>query len=171
MSAGPDLISWQKAIDLLAADSDLTRAVIRLHRAVVERDVEHYPPTSMNLEGRLDPNTGALRNSPRDNRPRFLRIVRASFEKHFKLSDLGAERHDQITHDYKPGFLDLIHQAISEFKISNENQPKAEELRSWFEGQTVAGEQVSANLAKAMTTIARLPERKKGGAVRQRRRG
>ena len=63
-----------------------------------------------------------------------------------------------------PAYLALIHGAIKEFKISDENQPKAEALQAWFRTQTVNGEKVSKNLARAMTTICRSPERKKGGA-------
>jgi hypothetical protein len=70
-----------------------------------------------------------------------------------------------------PAYLQLIHQAISEFKITDDNQPKATALQEWFSQQTVAGEQVSGNLAKTMATIARLPERKKGGAHPRRSKG
>jgi hypothetical protein len=72
---------------------------------------------------------------------------------------------------YLPEYVALILRAISEYGISDSNQPKAEELRNWFERQSVNGEQISANLARAMTTIVRRPDRKKGGAIARRRKG
>jgi hypothetical protein len=167
----PNTISWDEAIDQLAKGTDRTTATKRLYRAVVDRTIDHRPPLAIPLEGRLDPNTGAARMSSRDHRPRFLRIVRSDFERHFQLGDRDDARDGQIACGYMPGYLALIHRAIRELKITTNNQPKAEVLQKWFREQNVAGERVSKNLARTMTTIAREPERKRGGAIPQRSKG
>jgi hypothetical protein len=72
---------------------------------------------------------------------------------------------------YMPEYLQLIHRAIEEHKMRDDHQPKAETLQAWFRNQTVAGERISDNLARAMTTIARRPDRKRGGALKRPRKG
>lgn len=67
---------------------------------------------------------------------------------------------------YRTPYLDLIDQAIAEFQISDDVQPKKDNLVDWFKTQTVEGESVSENLAGAMATLVRLPASQRGGARR-----
>jgi hypothetical protein len=64
---------------------------------------------------------------------------------------------------YETEWLRLMRQAIAHFKITEENQPLADELRDWFSSQTADGQRVSANMAKAMATFVRLPKYTRGG--------
>jgi hypothetical protein len=70
-----------------------------------------------------------------------------------------------------PAYLALIHRAIKEFQISDDNQPKLNILSAWFRSQDVNGKKVSERLAKAMASIVRRPESMRGGAHRQKRKG
>jgi hypothetical protein len=98
--------------------------------------------------------------------PHCLRVVRSDFERHFCLDN--AQRKSPPSGNYIPGYLALIYRAIGDFNIADGNRPKAEVLRDWFEKQSVDGEPISKNLAKALTTIVRRPDRKKGGAIPRR---
>jgi hypothetical protein len=68
--------------------------------------------------------------------------------------------------DYSTPYLDLLHAAIAEFAISEERQPKKDNLVEWFRAQKVEGEPLSENLASAMATLVRLPSSQRGGAKR-----
>jgi hypothetical protein len=70
------------------------------------------------------------------------------------------------TTDYRSPYLDLLHRAIAEWKITEDNQPKKESLLDWFREQTIEGEPISENLASAMATLVRLPASQRGGARR-----
>jgi hypothetical protein len=161
----PETISWGEAIERLAHGGDAAAAAERLCRAVVDRVIGHYPPTTIQLHGHLDFRTGAWRMHA-NGTPHYLRVVRSDFERHFCLDN--DQRKSPPSEGYMPGYLALIYQAIAKFKITDGNQPKAEELREWFETQSVNGERISRNLAKALTTIVRRPDRKKGGAIPRR---
>jgi hypothetical protein len=171
MSAEPeaDIISWQDAVCLLA-ELGIDEPARKLRDAVVNRLVRHYPPTTLALNWYLfDETTGVLRMHKRDDNPRHLSVVRDDLDKHFKLRDAANER--QTSNAYMPEYLALILQAIRRFGISDENQPKVEELRGWFCAQIAGGEKVSKNLARAMATIVRRADRKKGRALPHRRKG
>jgi hypothetical protein len=68
--------------------------------------------------------------------------------------------------DYRSPYLDLLHRAIAEWEITEDNQPKKESLLDWFREQTIEGEPISENLASAMATLVRLPASQRGGARR-----
>jgi hypothetical protein len=104
----------------------------------------------------------------RDDQSRQLRVVFSDFESHFQLEPAG---NCTVFGSYMPAYLTLIHQAIKEFQISDENQPKLDVLSTWFQSKVVNGKNVSERLAKAMATIARRPERMAGGAHSQKRKG
>jgi hypothetical protein len=59
---------------------------------------------------------------------------------------------------YSTPQLNLMYEAIAALGISEANQPKAEELRQWFEARGV-----SNNIATAMVTIIRSPKLSRGG--------
>jgi hypothetical protein len=162
---GPETISWDEAIERLAQGGDQAAAEERLGCAVADRVIGHYPPTAIPLRDRLDFRTGAWRVHA-NGTPNYLRVVRSDFERHFSLDN--DQRKLAPSEGYMPGYLALIYRAIGEFNITDGNQPKAEVLRKWFETQLVEGEPISRNLAKALTTIVRRPDRKKGGAIPRR---
>jgi hypothetical protein len=166
----PETISWEEAINRLLAAHDGNRdeAAEQLHRAVVDRLIGHRPPTSVPLQGRLDCKTGELRMHAHDNHPRRLRVVLPDFERYFQLVTAGD---NAAVGRYMPAYLALIHQAIRELQISDDNQPKLDTLSGWFRNQVVNGKNVSERLAKAMATIVRRPERMAGGAHSQKRKG
>jgi hypothetical protein len=68
--------------------------------------------------------------------------------------------------NYSTPYLDLLRAAIAEFAITEERQPKKDNLVDWFRTQTIEGEIVSENLASAMATLVRLPSSQRGGAKR-----
>lgn len=68
--------------------------------------------------------------------------------------------------DYSTPYLDLLRAAIAEFAITEERQPKKDNLVDWFRSQKVEGEILSDNLASAMATLVRLPSSQRGGAKR-----
>jgi hypothetical protein len=68
--------------------------------------------------------------------------------------------------EYSTPYLDLLRAAIQEFRISEDYQPKKDNLVDWFRAQEVEGEPVSENLASAMATLIRLPASQRGGAKR-----
>jgi hypothetical protein len=80
----------------------------------------------------------------------------------------GSEKASQA---YVPGYLAVVFRAIREHDITDDNQPKAEALQEWFQQQSVDGEPISQNLARAMTTIVRRPDRRKGGIHRRQKKG
>ena len=67
---------------------------------------------------------------------------------------------------YSTPYLDLLRAAIAEFAITEERQPKKDNLVDWFRTQKVEGEVLSDNLASAMATLVRLPSSQRGGAKR-----
>ena len=68
--------------------------------------------------------------------------------------------------DYTTPYLDLLHAAIAHFAITDDNQPKKDNLVDWFREHQVDGETLSENLASAMATLVRLPSSQRGGAKR-----
>lgn len=67
---------------------------------------------------------------------------------------------------YTTPYIELLHNSVSEFGISDQSQPKKECLVDWFKAQKVDGEPLSDNLANVMATIVRLPSSQRGGARR-----
>ena len=67
---------------------------------------------------------------------------------------------------YSTPYLDLLRAAIAEFAITEEHQPKKDNLVDWFRTKKVEGEILSENLASAMATLVRLPSSQRGGAKR-----
>jgi len=67
---------------------------------------------------------------------------------------------------YSTPYLDLLRAAIAEFGLTEERQPKKDNLVDWFRTQKVEGETLSENLASAMATLVRLPSSQRGGAKR-----
>jgi hypothetical protein len=93
-SSDPETISWQEAVKRLA-EIDNREPAKSLLDAVISNAVGYYPRRALSLEtdyqrGLFDLNTGAWRNRPRDDRPQFIRVIRADFESHFQLSDLSS---------------------------------------------------------------------------------
>lgn len=68
--------------------------------------------------------------------------------------------------EYTTPYLELIKLAISENRITDMDQSKKEALVDWFMDQHIEGEPLSANLAKAMATIIRMPSSQRGGSKR-----
>jgi hypothetical protein len=68
--------------------------------------------------------------------------------------------------DYTTPYLDLLHRAIAECRITEAHQEKKDVLVMWFRQQEVEGEPLSENLANAMATLVRLPASQRGGAKR-----
>lgn len=68
--------------------------------------------------------------------------------------------------DYTTPYLELLHEAIVAWNLSEEKQEKKETLVAWFREQEVGGEPLSENLANAMATLIRLPASQRGGAKR-----
>jgi hypothetical protein len=116
----------------------------------------------------LDPETGVVRMHARDNHPRQLRPVLSDFERYFQPKPA---KDSTAGGSYMPAYLALIHQAIKEFQISDDNQQKLAVLSDWFQRQVVNGKKVSKRLADVMATIVRRPESMQGGAHRQKRKG
>jgi hypothetical protein len=164
----PQTISWQEALNRLVNGNDRSEAIERLYQAVVNRLIQCRPLVSLQFEGRLDRETGVLRMHARDNHPRQLRPVLSDFERYFQLK---AAKDNAAVGSYMPAYLALIHQAIEEFQITDDNQPKLNDLSTWFQDHDVNGKKVSERLANAMATIVRRPESMRGGARRQRRKG
>ena len=67
---------------------------------------------------------------------------------------------------YRTPYLDLLDRAIAEWRITEEAQPKKDNLLDWFLEQKVEGETLSENLASAMATLVRMPASQRGGAKR-----
>jgi hypothetical protein len=64
---------------------------------------------------------------------------------------------------YTSPYIELMKQAITELKITNENQGKHEELKTWFLSQKIENHKITANEAKLMATFVRMPASKAGG--------
>lgn len=64
---------------------------------------------------------------------------------------------------YTTPYLELMCQAIDEFRIGAGGQPKKEALVDWFRARHVAGQQVSMNMAGYLATFVRQPETQRGG--------
>ena len=85
----------------------------------------------------------------------------------FAVLAIWPERRETVrTMEYRSPYLDLLDRVITEWRITEENQPKKELLVDWFREQTVEGEPISENLASAMATLVRLPASHRGGARR-----
>jgi hypothetical protein len=85
----------------------------------------------------------------------------------FAVLAIWPERRESVrTTEYRSPYLDLLDRVITEWRITEENQPKKELLVDWFREQTVEGEPISENLASAMATLVRLPASQRGGARR-----
>lgn len=80
--------------------------------------------------------------------------------------DTAHPEQDSSDVSYTTPYIELMHQAIAEFGLGEENQSKKEVLLDWFRTQEVEGEPISANLADAMATLVRLPASQRGGARR-----
>lgn len=89
--------------------------------------------------------------------PRFM--VRAIWSKAKQAPALQGE-------SYSTPYLNLLRAAIAEFGITEERQPKKDNLVDWFRRHQVEGEPLSENLASAMATLVRLPSSQRGGAKR-----
>ena len=68
---------------------------------------------------------------------------------------------------YTTPYLELMHEAIELFSLSEVRQEKKDSLYEWFRTRQVDGEPVSGNLCDAMATLIRLPGAQRGGARRQ----
>jgi len=67
---------------------------------------------------------------------------------------------------YRTPYMDLLDNAIAEFRISQRYQCKKELISDWLRAQEIEGEPLSQNLADAMATLIRLPSSQRGGARR-----
>jgi hypothetical protein len=97
------------------------------------------------------------------------------------LEDCVAElREDLLAHDggsgadvqngaiaaesnYSTPYIDLMWQAIEQFKITEENQPIKEGLVEWFLTQEIEGQKVSRSTAEYLASFVRLPASRLGG--------
>jgi hypothetical protein len=68
---------------------------------------------------------------------------------------------------YTNPYLELMKQAISELKITESNQPKKEELKSWLLANYEGEIDLSGRVADTMATILRMPDRQKGRAYKE----
>jgi hypothetical protein len=69
-----------------------------------------------------------------------------------------------VLDSYNPPFIQLMQEAISHFKISEENQVMTKILIPWFEEELIKmGEKYPNNKAKMMTTFVRSFDSQKGG--------
>ena len=64
---------------------------------------------------------------------------------------------------YTTPYLQLMLQAVEEFRIGTGGQPKKEALVEWFRQRHVGGQRVSANMAYYLATFVRPPETQRGG--------
>lgn len=170
----PETISWDEARKQLTDWGD-NNASESLLRALLSNSIGWYPRRSLSLEsahrnGLFDLTTGALRVSKGDRNPSYLRLNVEDFKRQFSGTDAKTKTIYR-TSDYMPAYLSLLHEAIAEFEITDENQPKATTLQDWFENKIVEGKPVSANLATKMATIVRRPDRQTGGAIPRRPKG
>jgi hypothetical protein len=166
-------ISWSAAVHQVALAGGQNDASEKLLELVLGNRVRYEPRGALSLRSArekhlIDLRTGALRMHPSDDRPRHVRIFEDDLNGYLEPRANQAAR---ATNSYMPEYLALIHKAIEYFSISDEHQPKAQELTDWFRSQVVDGAKVPNNLASAMATIARKADRKKGGAVRRRTKG
>jgi hypothetical protein len=94
--------------------------------------------------------------------PRFL--VKAIWPDYVPEPVRATEGSDVIP--YSPPYLELMHQAIRHFRLTDQRQEKKEVLSDWFRSHPIEGEPISKNLADAMATLIRLPSAQRGGAKR-----
>jgi len=166
-------ISWSAAVHQVALAGGQDGASEKLLELVLSNHVRYEPRGALSSgpareKHLFDLRTGALRMRPSDDRPRHVRIFEDDLN---SCLEPRANQTAQATVNYMPEYLALIHEAIEHFSISDEHQPKAEELTDWFQSAVVDGAKVSNSLASAMTKIARKADRKKHGAVRRRPKG
>lgn len=64
---------------------------------------------------------------------------------------------------YISPYIQLMLRAISELKISKEDQRKVEELQEWFMNQEIDGHKITQNESKSLATFIRLPSSRIGG--------
>ena len=64
---------------------------------------------------------------------------------------------------YTTPYLQLMLQAVEEFRIGTGGRPKKEVLVNWFKERHVAGQRVSAIMANYLATFIRQPETQRGG--------
>jgi hypothetical protein len=160
-------ISWSAAVHQVALAIGKDGASEKLLELVRSNRVRCEPQGVLSLRSPREKNlfdlrTGTLRMHPNDDRPRHVRVFEDDLN---SCLEPRANQSMQATVNYLPEYLALIHTAIEHFSISNEHQPRTEELTDWFQSQVVDGAKVSNNLASAMTTIVRRADRKKRGAV------
>ena len=156
-------IAWSAAVHQLALASGQDDAGEKLLELVESGRIRCEPHKALSLrsayKSRLfNIKTGEWRMHARDDRPSRLRIFEADLTRY-----LGPKTNQvaRAPYDYMPEYLALIHEAIDNFSINDDNQPKAEVLTAWFKNKIVDGSKVSDNLASAMTTIVRKAHRKK----------
>jgi hypothetical protein len=80
--------------------------------------------------------------------------------------DAATAVHQAVAVPYSPPYLELMHQAIRHFRLTDQRQEKKEVLSDWFRSHPIEGEPISKNLADAMATLIRLPSAQRGGAKR-----
>jgi len=156
-------IAWSAAVHQLALAGGQDDAGEKLLELVESGRVRCEPRKALSLrsayKSRLfDIKTGEWRMHAGDDRPSRLRIFEADLTRYLGPKTNQAAR---APYDYMPEYLALIHEAIDNFSINDDNQPKAEVLTAWFKNKIVDGSKVSDNLASAMTTIVRKAHRKK----------
>jgi hypothetical protein len=87
----PVTISWEEALRRLVDrghESEATRRMLLI--TVLNGSVGYYPRRALSLEtqyrkGLLDPETGALRISHRDENPWHVRVIESDFERQFPM--------------------------------------------------------------------------------------
>jgi hypothetical protein len=70
---------------------------------------------------------------------------------------------DDSHSDYSTPYINLMWQAIDEFKITAENQPIKETLVEWFLTHEIDGQRVSRVTAEYLASFVRLPSSRTGG--------
>lgn len=65
--------------------------------------------------------------------------------------------------DYSTPYINLMWQAIDEFKITANNQPIKETLVEWFLTQEIDGQRISRVTAEYLASFVRLPSSRTGG--------
>lgn len=110
--------------------------------------------------------------------PRFLQTVRNTEHEYqdvlLVLQDCVDHLHDDLTShepvqapappsEYSTPYIELMWQAIDEFKISGENQPIKETLVEWFMTQEIEGAKVARATAEYLASFVRLPSSRTGG--------
>ena len=75
----------------------------------------------------------------------------------------GADARSSGRTAYGTPYLELMQQAIDEFRLGEGGYPKKEVLAEWFKERHVDGRRVSATMAYYLATFVRQPETQRGG--------